>query len=103
MKRSVIILTLVMFSFGAATILAINCGDNWQTNGERTVQENCSFAPSTYTVTRPYMIFWVDTVLGRAVTVSATGQCKVNVFFTVDRCVPLAGEPGWYTNNARVG
>jgi hypothetical protein len=106
MKQKLILLTLVVITFGVPPVIAYNCGDTWQANGAETTTRAATCGPfgqtKLYYVTDHWTVYWIDSIQGRNVNVQASGEC-INWGIQTYDAAPYLDAPYWKTNNVRVG
>jgi hypothetical protein len=83
MKQKLIIPMLFIIILGIPKVIAINCGDTWQSNGSDTTEGGCTGSvghTTIYPFNRHWTVFWVDSAQGRNVTVTSNGVCVTGLF-----------------------
>ena len=102
MRTSILLTALTCLSlFGTITVIAVNCGDTWQSSKPDAKSDHCDGNHAQISYTKYWKIYWVDGYERNDVAVTDTGQCYLTFYNTY--CWPEFTQPVWSQNDAGFG
>jgi hypothetical protein len=104
MKRTSLILIILTCSalFTTISVIAVNCGDTWQTSKPDEISGTMCSLSEEVKQTKYWKVFWVDGYERNDVPVSDTGWCEAGYVYNT-YCYPEFSTPVWSQDDSGYG